>query len=196
MLLQRGAEAEVRLENGKVRKIRIKKGYRIPELDERIRQERTKLEANLLRKARRAGIAVPRVLEVGKYEIKMEFIQGERIKEWLSMGKNRCRIFAEIGRMVAELHHWGVIHGDLTTSNFILSKGRVYLIDFGLGRFSSRVEDQAVDLLLLYESIRATHFQLLKTAWKTILKEYKANYSNAPAVIQQVEKIKRRRRYM
>ncbi|RLJ07387.1 MAG: Kae1-associated kinase Bud32 [Candidatus Aenigmatarchaeota archaeon] len=197
MLLQRGAEAEIWLDREQIRKVRIRKGYRIRQLDEKIRQERTRLEASLLRRARRAGIRVPRVLETSGYEIRMEWIRGERLKEWLRKAdrKERKRVFAEIGRMVAGLHHWGIVHGDLTTSNFILGDG-VYLIDFGLGRFSKRVEDQAIDLLLLYEAIRATHFSLLKEAWKTILKEYKANYSNAPDVLRQLEKIKRRRRYM
>ena len=37
----------------------------------------------------------------------------------------------EIGKLVGLLHKNGVMHGDLTTSNFILFKNIIYMIDFG-----------------------------------------------------------------
>ena len=38
----------------------------------------------------------------------------------------------EIGTLVGMLHKNGIMHGDLTTSNFILFQNTVYVIDFGL----------------------------------------------------------------
>ena len=41
-ILQQGAEAIIYLKDSKVIKDRIKKSYRIPELDDKIRKQRTK----------------------------------------------------------------------------------------------------------------------------------------------------------
>lgn len=198
MLIQKGAEAEIHKEGEIVRKVRIKKSYRIPQLDERLREERTRFEARMIQSARRTGILAPKIFDVQKYEIRMEWIDGERVKEYLfkASKKDRVKIYTEIGHVVATLHRWGIIHGDLTTSNFIVKENHLWLIDFGLGKFSRKIEDQAIDLWLLYEAIKATHFKFVKEAWKEILKEYKANYSNAISVLSQLEKIRQRRRYM
>ena len=50
-IIQRGAEAEIILSGNQIIKNRIKKSYRIPELDEKIRKLRTRSEAKLLEKA-------------------------------------------------------------------------------------------------------------------------------------------------
>ena len=50
-ILQQGAEAVILLENNLITKDRIKKSYRIKELDEKIRKQRTKAEKKLLEKA-------------------------------------------------------------------------------------------------------------------------------------------------
>ena len=63
-VIAKGAEAVITLEGDSVRKERVKKSYRIKELDDRIRKQRTSLEASLLDKARRAGISVPLVTQI------------------------------------------------------------------------------------------------------------------------------------
>src|SRR3712207_8858397 len=40
----------------------------------------------------------------------------------------------KIGRCAALLHANNIIHGDLTTSNFVINKERLVLLDFGLSR--------------------------------------------------------------
>ena len=213
-ILYQGAEAIISLERGGegpfILKKRISKGYRIRELDEKIRKQRTRLESSLLSKAKRFGIHVPRVLEQGEFEIKMEFIDGKRVKDSLEkMDKNeRKLLYEKMGEAVASLHTAGIMHGDLTTSNMIVQEGKnpllppyhpsnlkLYLIDFGLARSSSRVEDQAADLFLLYEALKAGHFTLLEEAWDTLLNVYKRKYSNALQVMEQFRKIQLRRRY-
>ena len=201
-LVARGAEAVLYLERMDSQTVlvkeRVKKGYRLPVLDGRIRQNRTKTEADLIARARRAGVDAPMVLDVKDSKILMEWLGKERLKEKLSgMTKTqRLDAWSRIGRAVSKLHTYGIVHGDLTTSNMVLKDGRLWLIDFGLGRTSKRVEDQAVDLYLLYEAIRAAHFNLLEEGWKVILKTYKQNYSQSQAVFERLEKIKKRRRYM
>ena len=57
MLIAKGAEAELSREDGVVIKERIKKSYRIQELDDKLRKRRTALEARLLREAGVANCA-------------------------------------------------------------------------------------------------------------------------------------------
>jgi len=196
-ILHRGAEALIILEKGNVVKRRIKKSYRLPQLDEKIRRQRTSLESKSLIKARRFGISVPRVMEIKECDIIMEWIDGDRVKDILDdLRKNkRESLYEQIGEVVAALHLAGIMHGDLTTSNMMVKDDALTIIDFGLAKNSSRVEDQAVDLFLLYEALKAGHFSLLDEAWKGIMKAYKRNYSNAKQVLEQMEKIKQRRRY-
>ncbi len=181
-------------------KDRIRKGYRVPELDERIRKQRTKTEMRLLGRARRAGVQAPRVWDTRGSEIIMEWLEGPTIKECLNgMSKaKRLDAYEQIGRAAANLHKAGIMHGDLTTSNMILRKGvpeQLYVIDFGLSKTSHRIEDHAVDLFLLYEAIKAAHYRFLDEAWKSIIKAYKHNYTIAGQALERLGKIERRRRY-
>ncbi len=209
-IIARGAEAVLmktkRQGETVLVKDRIKKGYRVPELDERIRGQRTRTEERLLGRARRAGVHAPRVWdplgprEASGYEIVMEFVEGPTVKENLNSlpRKDRLVVYREIGRAAANLHSSGIMHGDLTTSNIILKEGmpeELFVIDFGLAKTSQRIEDQAVDLFLLYEALKAAHFRFLDEAWKMIIKAYKHNYTIAGKVLERLGKIERRRRY-
>ncbi|TBU02848.1 Bud32-like protein kinase [Hamiltosporidium magnivora] len=62
-----------------------------------------------------------------------------------------------LGETIQKMHKLNIIHGDLTTSNFILKKEDLYIIDFGLSYFSTKEEDKAVDLYLFEKAIRCTH---------------------------------------
>jgi len=196
-ILQRGAEAIIYLKGEEIVKERIKKSYRIPQLDIQIRKQRTKSEAKLMERARLNGVNVPNVRIEDDFKLVMSYIRGERLKEILNKMEPRKRdeVCYKIGKLVAKLHEAGIMHGDLTTSNMILSKNEVFLIDFGLGKFSHAIEDQAVDLFLLYEALKAAHFDFLESSWAVILKAYEENYKKAKDVIRRVEKIKKRRRY-
>ncbi|MEM7816288.1 MAG: KEOPS complex kinase/ATPase Bud32 [Candidatus Aenigmatarchaeota archaeon] len=197
-ILQRGAEAIIYLENDNiVVKNRIKKSYRIREIDERMRRARTKREAKLLRVARGLGIKTPKVISAEEYKIKMEFIYGKKLKDVLqTLSKEKIEeIFKIIANYIALLHSKDIIHGDLTTSNFILKADEIYLIDFGLGFYSSRIEDKATDLYLLYQSIKSAHFNILNEAWNIILKKYTESYEKAELVIKRLEEIEKRGRY-
>ena len=103
-----------------VLKRRVRKGYRIAEMDEKIRKLRTRSEAKLLEKAGKI-ISVPKVLKVDEKskEIDMEFISGEKLSDKLNGMKNWKDVCYEIGKNIALLHDAGIIHGDLTTSNMI-----------------------------------------------------------------------------
>jgi len=199
-LIKQGAEAKLYLnyDDKVIIKDRVKKGYRINEIDEKIRKFRTSLEANLISEARRAGVPTPKILNVDKDngKIMMEFIDGIRIKEFLEKDiKNVEKICKLIGKQIGMLHSSGIVHGDLTTSNMILSGDKIYFIDFGLGYFSKRIEDQGTDIKLLREAICSTHYKILKKCWDNILKGYKKEYKEANKVIDRVKKIESRARY-
>lgn len=149
MIIGRGAEAIVELKDDVVIKKRIKKGYRHPKIDEKLRLERNRRESRLMKKV--SGVKVPRVISSKDYEFSMEEIKGKRVREIGVKGLSR-----KIGEAVGELHSQGIYHGDLTTSNMILDKGEIVLIDFGLSD-RGKVEDFATDLKVLFEAMAATH---------------------------------------
>ena len=148
----------------------------------------------------RAGVSVPKVLEVDEKENKiiMEFIEGEQAKNVassLSAGDLQNLAY-NIGISVGKLHYAGLIHGDLTTSNMILKDGKLYLIDFGLGQQSAHPEDQGTDLAVLHESIRATHLKQLEILWLKIIEGYKSVFPQADKVLKALHSIEMRGRYM
>ncbi len=155
MLIKIGAEAQLRLITWKgkraVEKFRVPKGYRIPALDERLRTSRIRTEVKLMTEARALGVSVPIIYDVDVVENKiiMEHIDGKQAKEIISSGSEAEDLCTRIGSIVGILHSNHIVHGDLTTSNMLVSDGDIYLIDFSLGRKSQGIEDKGVDLHLL-----------------------------------------------
>jgi len=169
--IAKGAEAILYKNEDKVIKERVRKGYRIPVIDDDLRRKRTRLEARLMNEARRVGVPLAR--ELGENKIEIDFIEGKMVKDTLDKG-NAKEIGKKMGEGIAKLHSSGIIHGDLTTSNMILTQNnKLFFIDFGLGSRSERIEDMAVDLYVLREVITSTHNQIEKELWKSILDAYK-----------------------
>ncbi|MFO7872542.1 MAG: KEOPS complex kinase/ATPase Bud32 [Candidatus Undinarchaeales archaeon] len=191
-LLKLGAEAKLIRKDGRVVKKRIKKGYRLSQIDLKLRKERTRSESSLLRKAIRAKVNVPRIFKVDKEKavIEMEFISGKRIDSVLSEKLSR-----QLGREIAELHSAGIIHGDLTTSNILVKENKIYFIDFGLGEFSKSVEKRAVDLRVLKEAVRANHPEKADKFNEGILKSYEENMKDGAEILKRLEKVESRGRY-
>ena len=198
-MIGKGAEANIYRDDGTVRKERISKNYRIKELDEFLRLGRTKREAKLISLARRAGVATPTITDVDTVSctIEMGFIEGTQVKKLLStMSKNERRVLcAEIGRCAGKLHSNHIIHGDLTTSNMIMHRDRIYFIDFGLGDVSEAVEDKGVDLLLFKKALHSTHFKYEKECWDSFMKGYSEIYKGHEEVLQRLKVIEKRGRY-
>lgn len=191
MIIARGAEAIIELIENYIIKRRIEKGYRVKELDEKIRRERTKLEAKIMNEARRLGINVPQIFEVGDFFIKMEYIDGIQLKNVINLD-----LIKEVGKIVAKLHKNNIIHGDLTTSNFIVKENKIYLIDFGLSKFSTKIEDKAEDLLVLYYVLKSVHNEKFENFWKEFEKSYLEEYEEGKKVIERMYEILKRGRYI
>ena len=190
MEIGRGAEAVITLEDGRVRKWRLPKSYRLAQLDEQIRQERTLREARIMSEARRHGVPTPIICDVSRFELVMEHLEGEKLKDMITP-----QLSERAGEMVGRLHKGGIIHGDLTTSNMILHSGRICLIDFGLSFYESSVEAQGVDVHVYFQTLESTHDrpEELKEAFGA---GYSRTYPGAEAVLKRVKEIKARGRYL
>ena len=201
-LIQRGAEADICLDTWLGRQVvikrRVPKRYRIPEIDEVLRRQRTRKEAALLYEARCAGVATPVVYDVdlGEMAITMQHVDGPRVKDTIDcIDEDEQRTLCQaIGEDVGRLHRGGIVHGDLTTSNLVCHGERIFFIDFGLGETSDDVEQQGVDLHLLMEALAAAHENPRLFEW--VLEGYASSAPHAEAVQQKVEDIASRGRYM
>jgi TP53 regulating kinase-like protein len=191
-LIAQGAEAKIFKKKDSVLKDRIKKSYRLPQIDIKLRKSRTRSEAKILRKA--SGIInVPKVIRVDdkKMNLEIEHIEGVKVRDLFDRDdeKLKRKVCRELGKTVKKMHQNDIIHGDLTTSNMIWNN-KLYLIDFGLGKISIRVEDMAVDIHLLKECFRSKHH----VHWQTYWNEFKKAY-NQEKVFNQLERVEARARY-
>jgi len=185
------AEAIIEFKDGLVFKRRIRKRYRIKEIDERIRRERTRREARIISEARRKGIPTPVILDIFDYTLVMERIEGNLVGEVITP-----RISERIGELVGILHRNGIIHGDLTTSNLILGSDNIlYLIDFGLSSFDSSIEARGVDVHVFFQSLSAT-CESWKELKESFIKGYTRTLPDATQVLTRVSEIEQRGRYV
>jgi TP53 regulating kinase-like protein len=204
--IAKGAEASLFLEDWYghqvIRKHRLPKPYRFPQLDLSIRNERTLREARLISAARSVGVPTPIVFYIDPENatILMEYIAGTRLKEVISTisANKRRKLFHQVGMAVGRLHQHHIAHGDLTTSNLLLnSQKRIYFIDFGLATITRNIEDYGTDLHLLRRALRSTHYPVWEDCFKAFTKGYEKNYgSEASAVFRKIEAIESRGRYI
>lgn len=202
MIIGRGAEAVLKKEGESLLKERIRKGYRLEQIDTKLRKDRTKKEANLLSEARIHGVRVPRLFskDTDKTSIEMEYVDGPVLRDALDKLKKpeRKKVCQEIGKMIAKLHLANIIHSDLTTSNMILKDGKVdelYFIDFGLGYTSLKIEDKAVDLHLLKQALVSKHNKVWKECFDTVINVYKKEEKDSEKILERMTQIEKRGRY-
>lgn len=200
-LVKKGAEADIYVTswNGKnsILKIRKKKDYRVDSLDIRIRTLRTIREAKMISESKSFGITTPLVYFVDekKCEIYLQFIKGKLVRDLpLNQIVKACK---EIGKIVGTLHKNGVMHGDLTTSNFILSQRGLVILDFGLAQKTDTIDDYAIDLRLFKEVLNSAHAQIIDSAWTAFVQGYQGILGKTLTgkVINQVSVIEKRGRY-
>jgi len=186
-IIAQGAESIICL-NKSITKKRIKKSYRIPQIDQKIRKKSTKTETKLLQKAF-SLIPTPKLLSSKDTTIKMEYIKGKLIKDILNSSKIKQQLCKQIGQQISLLHKNNIIHGDLTTSNMILKNNKIYFIDYGLSFISQKTEDKAVDLYLLKQALKAKNYKH-PNLFNIILRSY-----NNKEVIERLKKVEQRGRY-
>jgi TP53 regulating kinase-like protein len=201
-LIRRGAEADILLgrwlDESAIFKVRTRRPYMLRELDDKMRETRTLHEAELLGAAKRMGVSTPLVLHVdlAACTIVMQYLEGPRLKELLLADRPRIDLCRVMGSQIARLHANGVVHGDPTTSNFILSGGRLAVIDFGLSHRSEAVEDLAVDLHLVKEVFQSAHSPVSRAALEAFREGYSKDSGDVTERIwERVADIERRGRY-
>jgi TP53 regulating kinase-like protein len=200
-LLKKGAEGDIFLTKYQsipaILKTRKKKHYRNEILDDRIRTSRTIRESTILSEVKEFGIRTPLVYLVNHNDctILMQQIKGSVVRDLA--GKKLVSACREIGKITGTLHKNGIMHGDLTTSNFILSGGKIYTIDFGLSQRTARTEDHAVDLRLFKEILNSAHVSMMKTLWSSFLGGYRSavGHERYGQILDHVSVIEGRGRY-
>jgi TP53 regulating kinase and related kinases len=206
-LFKKGAEANLYLADwhGKkaIVKKRIPKKYRPEALDKQIRTYRTVHEPQLMHEAKAAGVPTPLIYMVNVPEatITMEYVEGKQVKQLLNKAtkQERKMLCVRIGELVGKLHLEGLIHGDLTTSNMILSvEGKIVFVDFGLGEKNIEVEAKGVDLHLLKRALQSTHFMFWEECFQSVLSGYSTmlGVELAEKVYLKIREIEKRGRYI
>jgi Kae1-associated kinase Bud32 len=183
-------------------KIRKVKKYRIKEIDLSIRRNRTYLEANILNFLSENNFPSPKLYYANLSEtyLIMEYIKGGKLKNLLDRHviDDIEGIGLRIGELVGRLHNLGIIHNDLTTSNFILRENsidQIYLIDYGLSMKSDSFKDKAVDIDVFHRVLISTHPNESNIIFRNFLEGYKTVSSDYSDTIKFYNKLSKMGRY-
>ena len=207
MLVKKGAEASLYLEDWHGRKVimkrRLPKRYRIPQLDSEIRHQRTLHESQIIHRAKQAGVPTPSIFMIDTTEatIVMEFVDGRQVKQILNglPSEERQDLCRHIGELIGLLHKNGIVHGDLTTSNMILTpSGRVVFVDFGLSERLTEMEAKGVDLHLMKRAFQSTHYKHADESFEAVLEGYAkvVGESETRDLLKKIHEIEKRGRYI
>ncbi len=198
-MINKGAEADI-IEtiwdnNKAIIKNRVKKNYRIDQLDNKLRLERTKEEARLLSDCKKHGIKTPFIysIDLNEKSIILEKIESEQLHQTIINNNSTDikELFIKIGEMTSKMHKGGIIHGDLTTANILIKDEEPVFIDFGLGKYSNLIEDQGTDLLVFKKSLTTIIPEKSEEFFNYFLEGY-----NNKKVVQKIEEIEKRGRYL
>lgn len=173
----------------------------------------------MISQVKQYGITSPLLyfVDLQNSKIIMQKLQGQLIRDL--QDENLIRICKKVGKIVATLHKNEVMHGDLTTSNFILVNhnkeddythrnrahnkkasiniDKVAIIDFGLSQKTNRTEDYAVDLRLFKGILYSAHVRIMESGWKRFISGYRteSDSSFTDKVLKQLSYIESRGRY-
>ncbi|XP_076383488.1 TP53 regulating kinase [Megalopta genalis] len=215
-LIAQGAEARVYrgvyLGKSTLLKERFEKKYRHTDLDVRLTKDRIRAECRAMVRAKTAGVVTPAIyfVQLERRCIYMEYIDNamvlkDFIEKSILKGVNDDHfkfITQGVGMLVARLHNKNIIHGDLTTSNILLKNvdeelnvqkdvvtNNFVMIDFGLARVESSLEDKAVDLYVLERSLLSAHSEV-PSLFSEIFETYQKHYANKKQCNEVVSKYK------
>ncbi|EGZ17172.1 hypothetical protein PHYSODRAFT_504064 [Phytophthora sojae] len=210
-LISQGAEAKVFETDFAGRpcivKERIKKSYRLSVLDKKLSHRRLVQEARCILKCRRAGVLTPAIFLVDedKSRLYLEKVQGGSLKDYLrraykladpKYGPMALKKAYQIGAAIAKMHDADIVHGDLTTSNMMLSSDDatdVTMIDFGLANSQPLPEDKAVDLYVMERAFASTHVNS-ELLVEEVLRAYRAKSRRSDAIFQKLSQVRLRGR--
>lgn len=210
-LISQGAEALVFVVEDEskqkfIAKYRPPKPYRIPELDGPLRKRRTTAEARVMQKLAQNNVRVPSLLSVEPQlgMLYMELIAGHRTLKQATWEAPQVETvisyYRELGAAIERMHNLSIVHGDLTTSNVMLTlEKQIAIIDFGLSSQSASIEDKAVDIYVLERAIQSTHPSDAEYLMRVLLEGYvsegaKIQDEKQDLVLQRAEKVRQRGR--
>ena len=193
-----GAEATVTFEGDRVVKERNPRECRHPDLDGRLRRERTRAEVRLTSEARRAGVPTPVVHDIDPVAGRLVFQHVGRCDLRDALSAERVR---SVAAHLATLHGAGLVHGDPTTRNVRVDPAEgadpaLFLVDFGLGYYTDDPEDYAMDLHVFGGSLAGTaeDADRLVSAAETAYCEVESG-PDVDVVLDQLQEIEGRGRY-
>jgi Kae1-associated kinase Bud32 len=104
-------------------------------------------------------------VDPGGGRLVLELVPGPTVRAALDglPAPDRERVARALGASLGALHAGGMVHGDPTTSNFVLERlgdegpAELAMIDISLGGRADGVEERGVDLRLLSEAFESTH---------------------------------------
>jgi len=207
MLIKKGAEASLYIEDWQDRRVvlkrRLPKSYRHHKLDREIQTQRTKHEPQMIHKAKEAGVPTPivYVVDLPKATIVMEYVEGKQVKQVLDdmPADERTGLCRVVGESIGKLHGNGIMHGDLTTSNLIFTpQSEVVFLDFGLSEQTFELEARGVDLHLMKRALTSTHYGFSDECFKAVIKGYETVVGRKATreVLRKIREIERRGRYV
>lgn len=207
MLIKKGAEASLYIEDWQDRRVvlkrRLPKSYRHHKLDREIQTQRTKHEPQMIHKAKEAGVPTPivYVVDLPKATIVMEYVEGKQVKQVLDdmPADERTGLCRVVGESIGKLHGNGIMHGDLTTSNLIFTpQSEVVFLDFGLSEQTLELEARGVDLHLMKRALTSTHYGFADECFKAVIKGYETVVGRKATreVLRKIREIERRGRYV
>ncbi|MCE4617296.1 MAG: Kae1-associated kinase Bud32 [Desulfurococcales archaeon] len=180
-------------------KVRRRKKYLHPQLLDEINVKRMRRETKILVTLAKTGVCVPTLYAAffSKWALVMKAIEGQPLSQCL---KDRCsqENIKLAGRYLGLIHNVGVIHGDYTVNNMIVTnRGDTCIIDFGLSEFSTDPEDRAMDLYLFLKSINSIlPPEIAEDYFGIFLKAYSSVFNEWYAVKERLEEIMLRGRYV
>ena len=92
---------------------------------------------------------------------------------------------------MSKIHSCHVVHGDPTTSNFLVTD-KIHAIDFGLSSISEDDEDRASDLRVFLESIDSHHSEI---KGRDIFLSAYSKWTNSKPVLEALKVLELRGRY-
>ncbi len=202
--IDKGAEATIYKDRKEILKERERKGYRLKEIDDKLRKSRTRREAKVLNKLEKINFPSPRLHAMcdEAMQLRMDMVNGNKLRDVLY--KEPVALAEEAGKKIGIMHSNDIIHGDLTTSNMILSEKpdslresmypEIKFIDFGLSFFSAKEEDKAVDLHLLRQALESKHYNIWEKCFEAALKGYKQGNPDHASVLERLKKVENRGR--
>ncbi|EAY03878.1 TKL family protein kinase [Trichomonas vaginalis G3] len=202
--IKRGAEASIWKMQlfGKncVAKVLEPKTWRAAPLDKMLRSDRIKSEARTNFRCMQLGIPTCPIVYIDPETstLIMEELNGGSLKQMIfdCTDHNDPKVIQalkEMGQIVATLHNNDILHGDLTTSNFMLHDGKVRVIDFGLSFQSGLPEDFAVDLYVMERAFNSSHPDKTDLL-KIVFDSYTEHCKRAPAILKRLKKVRSRGR--